>query len=148
MLTKGCPQDAVKKAIDEIPEFGEQLIREFVYEEDTDPGRRASLGPTPSVNEVRDIVRTGKRCRDNGLDEQSWNAHVHTRVLSLAFRGIWEEPDGSLLACMMWYVWSSKSKTFCAGILTKKQQHNSIHHEPVGRLQRAPGRLLRLHPTG
>ncbi|TQN63910.1 hypothetical protein CSHISOI_11375, partial [Colletotrichum shisoi] len=99
---------AVEDAVYSIPEFQEQSIRDFVFEPtpanagDGGPtAPRARLGPTPSVATVLDIVRTGKRCRDHGLDEQSWNAHVHTRVLSLAFRGIWQDPDGSLLTCIL-----------------------------------------------
>ncbi|EFQ36759.1 hypothetical protein CGRA01v4_15097 [Colletotrichum graminicola] len=50
-------------------------------------GQRDRLGPTPSVDDVRDILQEALRCQGLVHTEHGWNCSVHFPLLKLALHG-------------------------------------------------------------
>ncbi|TQN64471.1 hypothetical protein CSHISOI_10955, partial [Colletotrichum shisoi] len=45
---------------------------------------RRALGPTPTTQQVTEMVSRAKMCRDYEYDEAGWNTSLHHRVINLA----------------------------------------------------------------
>ncbi|KAJ9130074.1 hypothetical protein NKR23_g12358 [Pleurostoma richardsiae] len=57
---------------------------DFVFSE---PGKRDTLGVTPALAEVLDILNEAKWCFETGQAEHGWNCAVHYRLMRLALHG-------------------------------------------------------------
>ncbi|OHF04589.1 hypothetical protein CORC01_00060 [Colletotrichum orchidophilum] len=88
-------QASVETAQTSNPEYEQDVFESFFYEQATQGayGSRTILGPTPSVAAVLDIMDRGISCRDEQMDEAGWNQIVHSRILELAFTGLWSKND-------------------------------------------------------
>ncbi|KAK1659807.1 hypothetical protein BDP55DRAFT_678488 [Colletotrichum godetiae] len=77
------------------PEYEQDVFEDFFYEQEivSRDGLRSTLGPTPSVSAVLDIMERGISCRNEQMDEAGWNSIVHSRILELAFSGLWSKTD-------------------------------------------------------
>ncbi|TQN70162.1 hypothetical protein CSHISOI_05183 [Colletotrichum shisoi] len=88
-------KEAVEAAQTTIPEYEQDVFEGFFYEQESPAGdgTRTALGPTPPVAAVLDIMERGISCRDEQMDEAGWNQIVHSRILELAFTGLWCKND-------------------------------------------------------
>ncbi|OHX00749.1 hypothetical protein CSPAE12_00521 [Colletotrichum incanum] len=94
-------KEAVEAAQANIPEYEQDVFESFFYEQEppAGDGTRTTLGPTPSVAAVLDIMERGISCRDEQIDEAGWNQIVHSRILELAFTGLWCKNDDTVAFC-------------------------------------------------
>ncbi|KAK1948764.1 hypothetical protein LY78DRAFT_622727 [Colletotrichum sublineola] len=72
-------------------------IKHSLYFDDTpvvssDSLSRRALGPTPTTQQVVEMVARSKMCRDYEFDEGAWNTSLHHRVINLAAPEFYQVP--------------------------------------------------------
>ncbi|KAK1656591.1 hypothetical protein BDP55DRAFT_699444 [Colletotrichum godetiae] len=76
--------DEAKKICPDMEEIRYSLYFDDASVNTTDGLSRRVLGPTPTTQQVTEMVSRAKMCRDYEFDEAGWNTSLHHHVINLA----------------------------------------------------------------
>ncbi|KDN70707.1 hypothetical protein CSUB01_12488 [Colletotrichum sublineola] len=90
--SKGGNIDEAKTIYPDMEEIKHSLYFDDTPVVSSDSLSRRALGPTPTTQQVVEMVARSKMCRDYEFDEGAWNTSLHHRVINLAAPEFYQVP--------------------------------------------------------